>query len=202
MSLLSRAARSLRSDDWPANRFDESTRAQRCRSPGGPAEHSRHDRHDTHPSPPLRIKTHIVRNADLTPDQAALAIEHHNRPNCDAPAGRTCRTRGGKTAAKYHTPRSALVPALREELEIPAPADRPVKVIHGVNGKPDRLLPALPGQARPRSVRCRLPRVGRLPRAPSGAAGGVHRDVEPYRRHHRHRPEETLREEILGTGAR
>ncbi|WP_406424381.1 recombinase family protein [Streptomyces sp. NBC_00873] len=51
-------------------------------------------------------------------------------PNCDAPAGSACRTRGGKTAAKYHTPRFVLVPALRprpalrEELEIPVPADR------------------------------------------------------------------------------
>jgi len=35
-----------------------------------------------------------------------------------------CRTRGGKTAAKYHTPRFVLVPALREELDVPVPADR------------------------------------------------------------------------------
>ncbi|WP_406434048.1 LysR substrate-binding domain-containing protein [Streptomyces sp. NBC_01589] len=61
---------------------------------------------------------------DLTPDQAALAVERHNCPNCDAPAGSACRTRGGKTAAMYHTPRFVLVPALREELEIPVPADR------------------------------------------------------------------------------
>ncbi|MFJ1547687.1 recombinase family protein [Streptomyces sp. NPDC088246] len=61
---------------------------------------------------------------DLTLDQAALAVERQNCPNCDAPAGSACRTRGGKTAAKYHTPRFVLVPALREELEIPAPADR------------------------------------------------------------------------------
>ncbi|MFI5808430.1 recombinase family protein [Streptomyces sp. NPDC051561] len=61
---------------------------------------------------------------DLAPDQAALAVERHDCPNCDAPAGSACRTRGGKTAAKYHTPRFVLVPALREELEIPVPADR------------------------------------------------------------------------------
>ena len=61
---------------------------------------------------------------DLTPDQAALAVERHDCPNCDAPAGSACRTRGGKTAAKYHTPRFVLVPALREELEISVPADR------------------------------------------------------------------------------
>jgi hypothetical protein len=61
---------------------------------------------------------------DLTPDQAALAVERHDCPNCDAPAGSACRTRGGKTAAKYHTPRFVLVSALREELEIPVPADR------------------------------------------------------------------------------
>ncbi|WP_411107264.1 recombinase family protein [Streptomyces sp. cmx-4-9] len=41
----------------------------------------------------------------------------------DGPQSR-CRTRGGKTAAKYHIPRFALVPALREELQIPVPADR------------------------------------------------------------------------------
>lgn len=61
---------------------------------------------------------------DLTPDQAALAAERHDCPNCDAPAGSACRTRGGKTAVKYHTPRFVLVPALREELEVPVPADR------------------------------------------------------------------------------
>lgn len=61
---------------------------------------------------------------DLTPDQAAIAVERHNCPNCDAPAGSACRTRGGKTAAKYHTSRFVLVPALREELEIPVPTDR------------------------------------------------------------------------------
>lgn len=45
-------------------------------------------------------------------------------PELDAPAGSACRTRGGKTTAKYHTPRLVLLPALREELEIPVPADR------------------------------------------------------------------------------
>ncbi|MFJ8769277.1 hypothetical protein [Streptomyces clavifer] len=30
----------------------------------------------------------------------------------------------GETAAKYHTPRFALVPALRKELEVLVPADR------------------------------------------------------------------------------
>ncbi|MGW0652840.1 recombinase family protein [Streptomyces umbrinus] len=61
---------------------------------------------------------------DLTPDRAALAVECHDCPNCDAPVGSACRTRGGKTAAKYHTPRFVLVPALREELEVRIPADR------------------------------------------------------------------------------
>lgn len=42
---------------------------------------------------------------ELTPEQAATAVEHHRCPNCDAPAGSACRTRSGKTAAKYHTPR-------------------------------------------------------------------------------------------------
>ncbi|MGW7259861.1 zinc finger domain-containing protein [Streptomyces sp. NPDC054834] len=42
---------------------------------------------------------------DLTPEQAALAVERHDCANCDAPAGSACRTRGGKITAKYHTPR-------------------------------------------------------------------------------------------------
>ncbi|MEU8579249.1 zinc finger domain-containing protein [Streptomyces abikoensis] len=61
---------------------------------------------------------------DLTPDRAALAVERHDCPNCDAPAGSAWRTCGGKTAAKYHTPRFVLVPALREELEVLVPVDR------------------------------------------------------------------------------
>ncbi|MFJ2203599.1 hypothetical protein ACIQPP_48530, partial [Streptomyces violaceusniger] len=40
------------------------------------------------------------------------------------PAGSTCRTRGGKFAPKYHTPRFILVPRLCAELEVRAPADR------------------------------------------------------------------------------
>ncbi|MFE7113516.1 hypothetical protein ACFU98_45720 [Streptomyces sp. NPDC057575] len=39
-------------------------------------------------------------------------------------AGITCRTRGGKVAPKYHTPRFMLVPQLRAELEVKTPADR------------------------------------------------------------------------------
>jgi hypothetical protein len=54
-----------------------------------------------------------------TPVQAGA-----ERPNCGAPAGSACRTRGGKTTAKYHTARAGLVPALREEFDVPVPADR------------------------------------------------------------------------------
>jgi DNA invertase Pin-like site-specific DNA recombinase len=61
---------------------------------------------------------------DLTPDQAANAVERHDCPKCEVPAGSPCRTRGGKTATKYHTPRFILVPALREELDVPVPEDR------------------------------------------------------------------------------
>ena len=61
---------------------------------------------------------------DLTPDQAASAVERHDCPKCQAPAGSACRTRAGKTAAKYHTARFILVPALREELQIAVPAGR------------------------------------------------------------------------------
>lgn len=61
---------------------------------------------------------------DLTPDQAAIAVERNDCPKCDAPAGSPCRTRGGKAATKYHTARFILVPALREELEVPVPEER------------------------------------------------------------------------------
>lgn len=61
---------------------------------------------------------------DLAPDQAAAAVERNDCPTCEAPAGSPCRTRGGKTAAKYHTPRFVLVPALREELDVLVPVDR------------------------------------------------------------------------------
>lgn len=63
---------------------------------------------------------------DLTPDQAALAVERHDCPNCNAPPGSARRTRGGKTTAKDHTLRFVLVPVLREELEVPVPAASPV----------------------------------------------------------------------------
>src|SRR5260370_16895558 len=61
---------------------------------------------------------------ELTPGQAADAVERHDCPQCQVPAGSPCRTRGRKTAVKYHTARFVLVPALREELEVPVPGDR------------------------------------------------------------------------------
>ncbi|MGA5134397.1 recombinase family protein [Streptomyces olivoreticuli] len=54
----------------------------------------------------------------------AAAVEQFDCPTCSAPAGSTCRTRGGKVAPKYHTPRFMLVPQLRAELEVRTPADR------------------------------------------------------------------------------
>ncbi|MFJ6438564.1 recombinase family protein [Streptomyces sp. NPDC091416] len=60
----------------------------------------------------------------LTPDQAANAVERYDCPKCEVPGGSPCRTRGGKTATKYHTARFILVPALREELEVLVPDDR------------------------------------------------------------------------------
>ncbi|PBC72364.1 DNA invertase Pin-like site-specific DNA recombinase [Streptomyces sp. 2321.6] len=60
----------------------------------------------------------------LTQDQAAIAVEQHDCPKCEVPAGSPCRTRGGKTASKYHTARFGLVPALREELDVVVPDDR------------------------------------------------------------------------------
>ncbi len=61
---------------------------------------------------------------ELTLDRAADAAERHPCPKCEAPAGSACRTRSGKVAAKYHTARFILVPALREELAVAVPADR------------------------------------------------------------------------------
>src|SRR5450755_1457776 len=61
---------------------------------------------------------------DLTPEHAAAAVERHPCPKCAASAGSPCRTGGGKTAARYHTARFILVPALREELNVAVPPDR------------------------------------------------------------------------------
>ncbi|MGV9386454.1 recombinase family protein [Nonomuraea sp. NPDC003707] len=51
-------------------------------------------------------------------------MEAFECPTCGAPAGSACRTRGGKVAPKYHTPRFMLVPQLRAELEVRTPVDR------------------------------------------------------------------------------
>jgi DNA invertase Pin-like site-specific DNA recombinase len=61
---------------------------------------------------------------ELTPEQTADAVERHPCPKCQTPPGSSCRTRGGKTAVKYHTARFILVPALRENLAVAVPADR------------------------------------------------------------------------------
>ncbi|WP_449291497.1 recombinase family protein [Nonomuraea marmarensis] len=55
---------------------------------------------------------------------AAAAVEQFDCPMCEAPAGSACRTRGGRVASKYHTPRFMLVPQLRAELEVRTPAER------------------------------------------------------------------------------
>ncbi|MFE4703496.1 recombinase family protein [Streptomyces sp. NPDC056738] len=56
--------------------------------------------------------------------EPAAAVEQFDCPPCEVPAGSTCRTRGGKVAPKYHTPRFMLVPQLRAELEVKTPAAR------------------------------------------------------------------------------
>jgi len=61
---------------------------------------------------------------ELTPEEAAEAVERYDCPNCGVMAPSPCRTRGGKVASKYHTARFILVPALRELLEVPVPAGR------------------------------------------------------------------------------
>ncbi|MFI7610915.1 recombinase family protein [Nonomuraea terrae] len=50
----------------------------------------------------------------------AAAVEQFDGPMCEAPAGSTCRTRGGRVAPKY----LMLVPQLRTELEVRIPAER------------------------------------------------------------------------------
>ena len=75
---------------------------------------------------------------ELTLDWAAHAAERHPCPKCGAPAGSACRTRSGKVAAKYHTARFILVPALREELAVAVPADRGL----GTPWKPGPPIPA------------------------------------------------------------
>lgn len=79
------------------------------------------------------------------PIRPHLAVEHHDCPNGDPPVGSACRTRGGKTAAKYHTPRFVLVLALREEPEIPVPADR----LPGRTWKQGPALAVVPRTERP-----------------------------------------------------
>jgi DNA invertase Pin-like site-specific DNA recombinase len=54
----------------------------------------------------------------------AAAVERFDCPTCSVPAGSSCRTRGGKVAPKYHTPRFMLVPKLRACLEVRTPGDR------------------------------------------------------------------------------
>jgi DNA invertase Pin-like site-specific DNA recombinase len=61
---------------------------------------------------------------ESVPGEAATAVERHPCPGCAAPAGSACRTRAGRTAAKYHTARFILVPSLREELTVAVPAER------------------------------------------------------------------------------
>src|SRR5271169_3792311 len=82
---------------------------------------------------------------DLMPGQAAAAVERHDCPTCGAPAGSACRTRGGKTAIKYHTPRFILVPALREDLEVSVPADRGPGRVWKVGLPPTEAAPAQEG---------------------------------------------------------
>jgi DNA invertase Pin-like site-specific DNA recombinase len=86
---------------------------------------------------------------DLTPDQAANAVERNDCPKCEAPAGSACRTRGGKTATKYHTARFILVPALREELDVLVPEDRGP----GRPWKPGPPAEALPAAAAAKPIR-------------------------------------------------
>ncbi len=69
------------------------------------------------------------------------AVDAFGCPMCAAPAGSACRTRGGKVAPKYHTPRFTRAPQLRAEPEVRTPADRgPGRVWEP--GPPREALPA------------------------------------------------------------
>ncbi|GLF99786.1 recombinase family protein [Streptomyces yaizuensis] len=74
-------------------------------------------------------------------------VERHPCPKCTAPAGSPCRTGAGKVATSYHTARFILVPSLKAELSVKAPADRhPGKA--WVHGAPVVQAPApVPGAA-------------------------------------------------------
>ncbi|WP_432763094.1 zinc finger domain-containing protein [Actinomadura xylanilytica] len=116
---------------------------------------------------------------DLTPNQAALAVERHDCPNCDAPAGSACRTRGGRTAAKYHSPLRPRPRAPRgtgdpcPRRPVPPGRARDVRHPHGARARAS-------GQERRRAddaVR-RAPGRRHPARAPHRAA---HRDLRPQR---------------------
>jgi DNA invertase Pin-like site-specific DNA recombinase len=74
--------------------------------------------------PVMREGSARLEAVEMTPDEAAAAVERYDCPNCDAMAPSPCRTRGGKVASKYHTARFILVPALRDLLEVPVPGGR------------------------------------------------------------------------------
>jgi DNA invertase Pin-like site-specific DNA recombinase len=92
---------------------------------------------------------------ELTPEQAASAVERHDCPKCEVPAGSSCRTQGGKTAAKYHTARFTLVPALREDLAVTVSADREP----GKPWKPGPPVEAAPAEANGKPIRIGYARV-------------------------------------------
>lgn len=48
----------------------------------------------------------------------------HACPKRDAQPGSPCRSRGGAVTSAYRTGRFTLVPRLKKELRVPAPADR------------------------------------------------------------------------------
>ncbi|RMI44444.1 recombinase family protein [Streptomyces triticirhizae] len=56
--------------------------------------------------------------------QNAAAVERHACPTCKVEPGSACRTKSGKVAPKYHTPRFQLVPSLARSLDVRTPADR------------------------------------------------------------------------------
>ncbi|WP_078854981.1 hypothetical protein [Streptomyces sp. NRRL F-5135] len=63
----------------------------------------------------MRESSARAREPITFPQVAIRGSPRNDCPKCEAPVGSPCRTRGGKTATKYHTPRFILVPVLRED---------------------------------------------------------------------------------------
>ncbi|MFE9890332.1 hypothetical protein [Streptomyces scopuliridis] len=114
-------------------------------------------------------------------------MEQFDCPTCEVPAGSTCRTRGGKVAPKYHTPRFMLVPQLRADLEVKTPSDSgPGRAWRGAwpsmpqcrRGRPKVVDDDMADYARAlRTQGVTVPQIARKLVIPSGKNKGEHPSV-------------------------